>query len=225
MGLLLAEQTLLIALDDEKGRSTALWAGEAGLAAALLLDLGRSGHLTVGPDKKLVAAGGEPPAHDVLGAAYRAIRDSAKPRDAKGWVDRLQRELRPLGERLARGLVARGVLSEERSRVLGLFPTTRFPAADPVPEMELRRGLGEVLVIGRTPTEEEALLVGLLEPLELVDRVVAKEDRRAARRRAKEIGESGVVGDAVGEAVRDLQAAVMIGTIAASVGGTAAASS
>jgi hypothetical protein len=38
VGLLL-EQTLLIALDDEKGRDTTHWGSDAGLAGALLLDL------------------------------------------------------------------------------------------------------------------------------------------------------------------------------------------
>ena len=79
--------------------------------------------------------------------------------------------------------------------------------------MELRQRLHDVLVTGRAPTEEEALLVGLLEPLELIDRVVPKDQRKAARQRAKEIGQHGVAGTAVRQAVQEVQAAVITAAV------------
>ena len=209
VALLLVEQTLLLALDDVKGRDTTTWGGSPGLAAALLLDLGRLDLLRV-DGKVLAVVDGPAPEHPLLAATHDALRSSTRQHGAKGWVDRLQRELRPLHEQVARGLVEQGVLTEERSKVLGLFPTTRFPEADPLPERELRARLLDVLVSGRAPDEEEALLVGLLEPLGLVDRVVPKEDRRRARSRAKEVGERGVAGHAVRQAVQELQAAVLV---------------
>ena len=213
MELLLAEQTLLVALDDAKGTNTATWAGDGGLAAALLLDLGHRELLHVDADRRLVAVDGEVPGHELLAEAHAAVRASEKPRKADDWLVRLPGQLKPLRERLARGLVARGLLSEERSRLFGIFPQTRFPAADPGPERELRQRLTDVLVAGRAPTEEEALLIGLLAPLGLVDRVVAKDQRRAARQRAEQIGELGVTGPAVRDAVQALQAAVLTAAV------------
>ncbi|RJK98172.1 GOLPH3/VPS74 family protein [Vallicoccus soli] len=212
MALLLAEQALLLALDDATGTQGMTWAGDAGLAAALLLDLGERDLLRV-DDGELTAVDGPAPEHPVLRDAYQALRTSDRRHDAKGWVDRLQRDLKPLPERLARGLVERGVLTEQRTKVLGLFPTTRFPQADPEPERELRARLHEVLVTGRAPSEEEALLIGLLEPLDLVGGVVPKEHRRAARTRAQEIGEQGVAGTAVRQAVQEVQAAVITAAV------------
>jgi hypothetical protein len=196
MDLILAEQLLLIALDDAKGRDTTDWGSDAGLAAALLLDLARLGLVEVDAD-----------------GAYSAIRDSSRRRDAKGWVGRLPRELTPLRERIARGLVARGVLSEEHTTRLGILPTTRFPERDPEPERRLRERLHEVLVDGRDPAEEEALLIGLLEPLGLVDSLVPRDRRRAARRRAKAVAEEGVAGSAVRDSVQAVQAAVIAVTV------------
>ncbi|MGF1661776.1 MAG: GPP34 family phosphoprotein [Kineosporiaceae bacterium] len=216
MRLLLAEQVLLLALDDEKGTDRSQWAGEAGLAGALLLDLGERDLLRTDTDRRLVAVDGDPPDHEVLRRAYEVVAGSSRRRGAKAWVDRLQTELKPLRTTLAQGLVDRGVLSEERSRVFGLFPRTRYPEADAHPEFELRQQLFEVLVTGRTPTEEEALLVGLLEPLGLIPQIVPKDHRRAARRRAQEIGEHGLAGSAVRDAVREVQAAVMTAAIVAS---------
>jgi hypothetical protein len=225
MSLLLAEQVLLLALDDEKGYDRSHWAGEAGLAAALLLDLGERDLLRADADRTLRALDGPLPEHEVLHRAYEVVRESGRSRDAKGWVEHLQKELKPLRERLAHGLVERGTLSEDRSRLLGIFPRTRYPEADPHPEFEVRHNLAEVLVTGREPTEEEALLVGLLEPLGLIDQAVPKEHRKAARRRAEEIGDRGLAGNAVRDAVREVQAAVMTAAIVATTAATATAAS
>lgn len=220
MDLILAEQTLLIALDDEKGRDTTQWGSDAGLAGALLLDLAHLELLSVHADGKLVSVDGALPGHELVGDAYATIRESSKPRNAKGWVQRLPRELKPLRQRLARGLVERGILSEEHSKRLGVLPTTRFPTVDPAPERELRERLRDVLLAGHDPTEEEALLLGLLEPLGLIDSLIARDQRRAARERAKDVAEQGLAGTAVRDAIHTVQAVVIAGVVAATTSTT-----
>lgn len=111
----------------------------------------------------------------------------------------------------------RGILSEQRSRRLGILPTTSFPAADELPERELRERLREVLAADREPTEDEALLVGLLEPLGLIDSVVARKERRAARACAKAVADHGLAGTAVRDSVRAVQAAVVAAAIVPAV--------
>src|SRR4051794_22606008 len=212
MDLILAEQVLLIALDDERGKDKTDWGSDPGLAAALLLDLAARELVRV-RDDRVIALDGPEPGHELLRDAHAAIDAEDKPRKARHWVDKLPRALKPLKARVAGGLVERGVLGEERSKVLGLFSTTRYPKADPAVERELRARLGAVLVTGRSPTEQEALLIGLLHPLGLVDAVVAKEDRKAAKARAKEIGETGIAGTAVRDSVRAMQAAVITAAI------------
>jgi hypothetical protein len=211
--LILAEQTLLIVLDDRKGRDSTDWGSDPGLAAALLLDLARLELVDVDGDEKIVAAEGRDPGHELLRQAHAAIRDSSKRRDAKGWVDRLPRELKPLRTRLAERLVERGILAAESSKALGLVPRTRYPTVDEAPERELRERLRAVLVDGRDPSAEEALLLGLLEPLGLVDPLVERGERRAARRRAKAVAEQGLAGTAVRDSVRAVQAAVVTAVV------------
>ena len=73
--------------------------------------------------------------------------------------------------------------------MLGILPTTRFATVNPAPERDLRERLRNVLLADREPTEEEALVVGLLEPLGLIDSIVPKDQRKDARKRAKSIAE------------------------------------
>lgn len=216
----LAESVLLLALDEAKG-SAGLTPIDPGLAGALLVDLGRLGALQpVG--KELHPAEGIGIEHPVLAQAAMAIAASSKPRTAKSWVGRLPRELKPLTSTVARPLVEHGILAEQRVKVFGLFPGTRFPEADPGPERMLRSRLREVLLDGRAPQEQDALLLGLLEPLGLVDRLVEghqRHQRREARKRAKEIATHGIAGSAVSDAVRDIQTAVMGAVVVSTVAG------
>jgi Golgi phosphoprotein 3 (GPP34) len=217
VGLILAEQTLLIALDDGRGRDTTRWGTDAGLAGALLLDLARLQLLDTGAGDTIVAREGTQPGHELLRDVYAKIRNSSRPRSAQAWVEPLPRELKPLRQRVARGLVQRGVLSEEHSKMLGVLPATRFPTADPAPERDLRQRLRDVLLADREPAEEEALLVGLLEPLGLIDSIVPKDRRKDARKRAKAVAEHGLTGTAVRDAIRAVQATVIAAIVASTV--------
>ena len=83
--------------------------------------------------------------------------------------------------------------------MLGLFPRTTWPAANPAGEDEVRSRLQSALVAGLTPTERTVALISLLQSINLLDKVVRTEDRKLVRRRAKELSE----GDWSAQAVRD----------------------
>jgi hypothetical protein len=220
--LILAEQLLLLFLDDEKGSDQASWGGDPGLAGAILLDLTAERALTE-DDGDLVAAPGAAPDHPLLAAAHGVIETSHKRRNAKRWVGRLPKELKPLRERTAERLVEHGILTEERRKLLGLFPSTRFPEADPGPERELRERLRAVLLTERQPTPQDAMLIALLMPYDQIERLVPRDRRKDARQRAKEVAEGGAAAKAVDETIKGIQAAVIASTTAA-IAATAATS-
>jgi hypothetical protein len=216
--MLVAEALLLLLLDDEKGSTSSGYARDEGLAGAVLLDLVALG-LVDERDGVLVAVGAEP-SSPVLARAWRAI--GSTPRSIKQWVRKLPGQLKPIKRTVAEPLVARGVISEERHKILGLFPTTRYPEVDPGPESSLRSRLRAVLVSGAEPDASIAGLLALLVPLDLVKRVVERDERKAASARAKAVAERGPVGDAVRAAVQREVAAVVAATVAATTASTAA---
>ena len=209
-----ARQTLLIALDDEKGRDTTHWGSDAGLAGALLLDLARLELVNTDASGKILALDGPQPGHDFLRVVYATIRSSSKYRNAKGWVEHLPHELGPLRQRLARGLVQRGILSEAHSKLLGIShdplpdsrPGARARPARTAPRRAPRRSRTDR---GRSAVRRTPRALGL------IDSIVPKDQRRDARKRAKAVAEQGLTGTAVRDAIRAVQAAV-IAAIAAS---------
>jgi hypothetical protein len=175
----LAEQLQLLAL-DEKGAGRAGWGTGigTGLAGALLPELAAEGCLAE-EGGRLVPAGCDAPGDPLLRDALDVVRGSDRPRRAASWIRGLPRTLRPLRRRAAERLVAQGVLAEERRRLLGALRRTRLPEVDPGPEAALRERLGEVLTGAAEPAPREAMPIALMEPHDLVGKVVAASSAAA----------------------------------------------
>lgn len=221
--LILAEELALLAYDDEAGKDRSGYGVDAGLAGALLVDLGAAGCLET-QDKKLVATGRPAPDHPLLTEALGSINRSGKPRDAKRWLRQLGKDLKPLKDRVLQGLVERGIMTKEERRVFRLFPYNRYPQVDPEPERALRERLAAAVLGERVPTDRDALLLALLRPYDLVKHLVPRDRRREANRRAKELADQGIAGKAVEKAVQEVQAAILV-AVTASTAAAAASSS
>jgi hypothetical protein len=223
--LLLAEELLLLALDDEKGNDKTM-STDTGLAGALLLELAAGGWVEDAGGKLVASAtppAGAPPA-EVLVEALAVIEASDKPRDAGHWVRKLPGELKPIKARVAARLVERGVLSEHRHKILGLIGVDRWPEADPAPELTLRERLRAELTGATEISERTALLAPLLRALDLLKSVVAKDERKAAGKRAKELADDPAhVGSAVQATVDATRAVVMAAVIASTAATTVTA--
>jgi hypothetical protein len=225
--LLICEEMLLLALDNEKG-GTAWLGGWTALGGGTLVDALAAGAVTVEDDRVRPGTAVE---HPLLQRVRDAVAAQAEPLTLTEWVQRLPGDLDPFLPAVAARLVDSGVLAEQRTKVLGLFPTTRFPEADPGPERELRARLRSVLVEGAEPTEHDLLLIGLVEPAGLLA-VVTQDDerdvRKAARARGAELAERARTGDGSGAAVQAVAAvaqsaavATMTGSVAATTAATA----
>ena len=225
MDTLIAEDLLLLLLDDDSGKLTLTSYPQTVLGGALLVELATTGAVEVEETTgvwhaaRVRAVAGAAPQDPVLRTAYDVV--AAKPRTARDLVDRLGRGTR---DALAERLAARGVLERHDDRVLGLFPRTRWPAVDSGREQEVRRLLTAVLVQGVEPDERTGALVALLSAIDKQHLVVEHEGLSAGevRKRAKQIAK----GDWAAKAVRDaiVAATAAITAVAATTAAGGAAS-
>lgn len=220
----LAEDLLLIALDDAKG--TTPWRESVLLrytvAAAMLADLALAGRMEL-QKKRIAVVDASPTGDDVLDDLLARIQSSKKPHDAAYWVRSLTRTSKRVREQLENRLVTRGVLRREKRRLLWVIESDRFPTLDAAPEGRLREQLRSVLVEGAEPDARTAVLIVLLQRSKLLDRLVTKEESKAARARAKAVASMTPLGSDVGRAVKAAVDAAA-GTAAAVAGGVVAAS-
>lgn len=196
--MLIAEELLLLALDDRTGKlrlsSDQL---DPALGGALLAELalmerigvtsptetrGRRGRITITDVRptddavldealaKVVAHEGEPVKDLLSSLASSKVR--------------ITHELR---DRLLERLAATGALVRDERTVLGFIPVTSWPTGDPGGEDDVRRRLQSALVGGQTPAERTVALIALLQVIGLLERVVHTDDRTTLRARAEEL--------------------------------------
>ncbi len=213
--LLLAEELLLLFLDDETGKFTVgPPRADYALAGALLIELAVDERLTVTHTTGLLlhrqwvtVVPGELLDDPVLVDALGTI--DAKPRSAQSLVQTLSKGLR---QRLLDRLCEREIVRHEEGRVLGVFPTHRWPGVDLSSEAVTRERLHAVLVNGLTPDVRTTALIAVLTAVDQAHVVLGDLDRDTAKRvkrRAKELSEGAWAAEAVRKAVEAVQAAVM----------------
>jgi hypothetical protein len=226
MTTLIAEDLLLLLLDDEKGTATSSYVDVA-LGGAVLLELALAEAVTVRErtsiwsGAKVVATPGAVVDDPVLAAGLATVAE--RERSASDLVNRLGKGVKAV---LAERLAARGLLQRQDDKVLGLFPRTRWLAADTAHEVEVRRRLSAVLVQGVEPDARTGALVALLASVDKAPASVDHEGvpKRDVRRRAKEVAEGAWAADAVKDAIAASTAAVMAGVTAATAATTATSS-
>jgi hypothetical protein len=213
---LLAEDLLLLLLDDEKGTTPGLWVDvKVPLGAAVLAELGAAGAVEVeAPASRwrtpTVRPTGVPVDDDVLAAGLRIVAE--RPRRAVDLAGRIGDGLK---DRLAERLAAAGLLERQDEKVLGLFPRTRWPAAAASHEAAVRERLRLVVVAGAVPDERSVALAGILQALDRLAPTLALKggDARAAKARVKDLAQGDWATKAVRDAVEAATAAVTTATI------------
>ncbi|WP_375388763.1 GPP34 family phosphoprotein [uncultured Amnibacterium sp.] len=220
--MLLAEDLLLLLLDDEKGTTPGLWvAVRVPLGAAVLAELAIDDAVELEPRESRwrtpkIRVTGATEQDDVLAAALQVV--AQKPRTAVDLVGRVGDGLK---DRLAERLAGQGLLERHDGTVLGLFPRTTWPAAASTHEAQVREGLRAVVVDGAAPDERTAALAGILQALDRLRPVLGLSgaEARAAKKRVAELTK----GDLATKAVRDAVEAAIVAVTTATTAATSVA--
>jgi hypothetical protein len=224
----MAEDLLLLVTDDASGRLSAPAAQvDAGLGGANLVELtlrnkvDLSGEGGQGKPGRIIVRDPSPAGDAVLDAALEIIiaHQGKKPSTV----------IRPLSKNLRQSLYQRladgGVVRAEQGRILGVFPTHRWPAQDASHEAEVRRLVTQVLTQQTAPDARTAALIALLHALRCEGKVVDPRQyglsKRELRARAEEIAKGNWASEAVRKAIEEMVAAVVAATTAATVATTA----
>lgn len=215
MSVTIAEEVLLLAHSEDEGKqligSSEL---DAALGGALLAELALNGRIEFS-QKKVALTDPAPLGEEELDTTLARIATDGKERKPEWWVQKLHSG--KLRKRLLTHLADTGVLSEQRGKVLGIFPTTRWPEADGSVEAEIRSRVSRVLG-GSDPDERTAVLIAVLH--------AAKLDRKAFpgadKERIKEITEGAWAGEAVAKTIATINAAIMMAATTAAIGAATA---
>jgi hypothetical protein len=230
--MLLAEDLLLLLTDDSTGKLAASGTEvDVALGGALLVELTLMQRVDLaGSDERvregrLVVRDPDPTGDPLLDEALTVVaqKEGKKPQSV---VARLGRRTRA---RLYERLVAGGVLRAEDDRVLGIFPTHRWPSNDAAHESRVRAGLLTALREGSTTEERTGALISLLLALNAVHKTVDPGlvglSKKELNANAKRIAEGDWAAKAVRHAIEAMNAAVLAAASSAVVLGGSGGSS
>lgn len=211
----LHEQVLLLATHDEKG-TLVYPIAQLGMAAAGLAELVNRGKLQLddSTDPIVTVSDSVATSDPALDAFLEAIDGSKRPRKLSAWIQKLS-GTKGLHQTVAEPLVSRGLLVEEERRVLGLFPTTRYPAGDPTAEADLVERIQSALSGQGDPDDDTRLVISIAVGAEILHGVFGAKEVRSYKERIAEIMEGEPFGLATCQALDELRMAQTAATITA----------
>lgn len=221
MELNLAEELLLLGLDDESGEiilsvSTAL---PYGIAGAILLELHLRNRIEL-TNKSVTIKDITNTGDEILDEVLNLIKIKVSIEEPKYWIRTINGSVDDLVDRIIDGLVKKGVLKKEEKRIFWIIPVDRFPTKDPLPEVHTRILIRSIVLESVEPTERTLALLSLIKASNLIDELFLKDERRQATNIINEI----ISNESIGKAVADINAEVTA-IISSSVAGTVAAAS
>ncbi|NRQ31566.1 GPP34 family phosphoprotein [Nonomuraea sp. NN258] len=218
MTMTIAEELLLLAYSEEEGKQLIAAAQlDPALGGAILAELAVAGRVELS-DKKVAVIDPTPLGDEELDSALARMAAEDKERKPVWWVQKLYSS--KLRRRLLTRLAENGVLAEERGKVLGIFPTTRWPESNPEVEAGVRARVAHALS-GEDPDARTAVLIALMH----VSKLDAKAFPGADRRRVKEIAEGAWAADAVAKTIAAINSVIVIAATSAAAGAIASGSS
>lgn len=208
--LTVAEEVVLIALDDRTGGGKTRLGLDWAVAGATIVELALTQRITVADNDVVTVLDPAPTGVEHLDAVLTEAAGEVK-------VAKLLRRTRngAPGRTIAK-LVERGVLQQKRTWLLGVLPAHRYPAGEASAEAEVRARLAETVLDGQEPDDRTAALIGVLHAAKLWRRAVPTGERKQVRRRMAEIAKGQSISPAVRKAIVRTQGAIAAMAAAAS---------
>jgi hypothetical protein len=185
--VVLAEELLLLAYDDESGKATGSQIGlDLGMAAAVLVELALAGRVAY-VDGAIIARDATPTGNSILDDVLARVAADT-PHTPASWVQRLRHGLR---DRILADLCARGVVRDVDETTQGYIHLHRYPTVDATVETEVRARLHQALTGDDTPDERTAALATLVAAVRMTPALgLTGSDLEAAHQKLEKISDA-----------------------------------
>ena len=220
--LLLYHQLLLLALNNQKG-SVIMSAQQAlpfGLAGAVILELYQQQYIDM--QHNIIVKTDKPaPAVPILAQSLEQLFGKRPEMKIKKSVERLSGSRLKLHRKIQNELVQMGIL-QVRAKKFIFIPYKRYPELNPLPELDIRENIKSIVLHNSVLNEKTHALLSLIRACNLVNEIFARENRKNAKKRIKELVKQEPVGQNITKVVQEINAAIAGAVVASTAARNAA---
>jgi len=187
--LTLAEELLLITLDDESGKlldSIKPFSFDIAIAASLIMELTLKGKLDTDAKKLFVVSSTET-GDAILDQALTIIVAEKNSLSTSEWLSRFAHYGDTLSDKIIESLVNKGVVQLVEKRLLWVLKTRAYPATSGIEEREVRSRIMQLLNNDEIPNPSDALLIGLLRATGIMNRLLSSTELERLQNRIDQI--------------------------------------
>jgi golgi phosphoprotein 3 len=205
--LSLAEEVLLLALDDKTGTLREGLPGTLGrtLVAAVLMELAFLARIDT-DQRALFVVDSTPVGDTVLDDALVHLAKQPKQRSSYAELKHLLGQAQEIQQRLLDRLVSRGIVKVVNERILWVFGVRRYPLLDDRKVKEVKARLREVVLGDDLPDPRDAVLISLVEAAHLWGDAFTTDELAHAHARIERLARLDFIGQALARAIHEIEA-------------------
>ena len=196
--LTLADEIVVLALDDSSGEISPTYLPVASIAAVggVLMELALQGRIDTDL-KSLFIVNPAPTGDDLLDPILHEIGAETGAHPSAWWIDELSGRHPELVERILRRLVKAGILRQEERQFLWVFSRRAYPQVSGREEREAKARLMAVLFRDEVPDPRDTLLLGLANSTGVLSKILTEDELAKASRRISEVAALEEIGRSV----------------------------
>ncbi len=187
--LTLAEELLLITLDDESGLlldSISPFKNHLAIAASLIMELTLKGNIDLDAKKLFVVSSVET-GIPILDMALAEIVAEETPLVTTEWLKRFAKSGEDLSNQIIDSLVAKGLMEIVDRRLFWVLKTRSYSATSGIEEREVKSRIMFLLNSNEIPDPNDVLLVGLLKAVGIFNLLLSASELARLQNRIDEI--------------------------------------
>ncbi len=203
--LSIAEEFLLLALDDEKGvvQNQPFMGLEFGLSGAVLMELALLKRIKA-EQKQLIVINDASTGNQIFDDALAMISQQQDDEDAKYWVWKLGIHIQEIKDYFIGHLIELGILEQKEKNILWIYRWKCYPMLDDQAEREVKERIRETILNDIPPLPRDVVLISLMRSCNLAGQIFTPEEQEMAGDRIEMIARMDVIGQAVYEAIYEI---------------------
>jgi len=207
MMLTLAEELILLILDDDTGKvvTESLIGINYALAGSILMDLALRSKIDTDLENLLVVDP-TPTGIDGLDEFLDKINSSEETHSTSHWVSLFSFYGPDIQKNALDMLVDRGILKQEEKKVLWVFGARRYPVIDDKEEKEVKHRIIHLLLSEDIPTPHDVVLMCLADTCNLLPHILSNKEIEYHRTRIDQIKHLDLIGQEVSKSISILRA-------------------